>query len=49
MAKIIKEKTVTIKIKIAGYELEVKGQQRWAEKTVKDFIERIKKEQALKG
>ena len=49
MAKITKEKIVTIRIKIADYELEVQGRQRWAEKTVKEFIDRIKKEQAKKG
>lgn len=43
MAKIIKEKEVTIRIVFAGYELEVTGPQRWADKTVKDFIADIKK------
>lgn len=38
-----KEKTVTIRIKIAGYELEVQGEQKWAEKTVNEFVQRIKK------
>ena len=35
---------VTIRIKIAGYELEVQGRKKWAEKMVKDFVERIRAE-----
>ena len=38
-----KEENVTIRIKVADYELEVQGRKKWAEKTVKEFIERIKK------
>lgn len=38
------EKEVTIRIKIAGYELEVTGPKKWAEKTIKDFVARVKKE-----
>lgn len=43
MSETIKEKEVTIRIKIAGYELEVSGPQRWADNTVKKFIADIKK------
>ena len=43
------EEEVKIRIKIADYELEVQGRKKWAEKTVKEFIERIKKQQALKA
>ena len=42
-----KEENVTIRIKVADYELEVQGHKKWAEKIVKEFVERIKK--ALKA
>ena len=42
------DEKVKIRIKIADYELEVQGRKKWAEKTVKEFIERIKKQQGSK-
>lgn len=39
------EKTVTIRIKIADYELEVQGPKKWAEETIRKFVRRIKKQQ----
>ena len=38
-------KTVKIRIRIADYELEVQGPKKWAEKMIKEFVERIKKQQ----
>lgn len=43
------EKTVSMRIKIADYELEVEGPKKWVEETIRKFIERIKKQQAHKN
>ena len=40
----MKANDVTIRIKIAGYELEVTGEKKWAEQQVAKFVERIKKQ-----
>ena len=37
-------KEVTIRIKVADYELEVTGPKEWAEKQIKKFIARIRKQ-----
>lgn len=38
------KKDITIRIKMAGYEIEVCGPEKWAEKTIANFVKRIKQE-----
>jgi len=46
---VMAEKTVTIRIRIADYELEVQGPKKWAEETIKKFVKDIKKQQTQKN
>jgi len=42
----VSEAKVKIRIRIGDYELQVEGHKKWAEKTIKEFIDRIKKQRA---
>jgi len=44
MAKVVIENEARIRIKIAGYELEVQGPKLWAEKMIANFVRRAKKQ-----
>ena len=45
----IKEKEVTIRIKIADYELEVTGPKLWADEQIDKFVRKVKKQLTKKG
>ena len=40
----VKANDITIRIKIAGYELEVTGPKKWAENQIEKFVARVKKQ-----